>query len=162
MTCKTTCSCDTHGKCERHGIKKHPGWFKLCQTNQLFTDAWDNGTGPGQQLERSKEPTVIKTKVDTAALWRELHLYAVEHFANWDEKEAKRWYRRQWRPRIPKYGCSCQEHWKELEKTFPLVFDDPISFFESTWRNHNMVSETHSKRPTITLEEAYELYWSGK
>ena len=159
MTPKTTCTCPIAGMCERHQIKKNTGWWKLCQTNQGFVDSWDAGIGPGQDTEQ-RQPTIIIQRAKTAEIWLRLHKFAPENAANWDARTARRWYCRVWLPTVPRYGCKCQEHWRELTKKFPPDFSSPKAFFEWGWARHNDVSITHSKKPTITLEQAYAMYWA--
>jgi len=96
--------------------------------------------------------------------WLALHRYAVEHCNDWDEVTAERWYLIRWLRTVPKYkpdgaSCGCQTHWAELTKQYPPDFSSPIAFFEWAWARHNDVSTMHSHRPTISLAEAYQLYW---
>lgn len=42
------CQCTGPGWCERHQIKKSPHWVHLCQTNERYWQAWEEGRGPGQ------------------------------------------------------------------------------------------------------------------
>lgn len=44
-----SCVCPLAGYCERHKINKGNTWHSLCQTNQKYFDAWEQGYGPGQQ-----------------------------------------------------------------------------------------------------------------
>ena len=44
----TGCTCDRPGWCERHHMKKSPHLHMLCRNNQSYFDAWENGSGPGQ------------------------------------------------------------------------------------------------------------------
>jgi len=160
VPCRTSCTCDSPGQCHRHNVKKPLGWWTLCRTNAQFVQAWDEGTGPGQRKETTQEPKVIRARDDTANTWRLLHSYAVEHQFDWDPKAAKRWYFQEWLKKVPNYGCSCQKNWIELTKKFPPDFTSPRAFFEWAWARHNDVSEHHSKKPTITLNEAYAIHWT--
>lgn len=92
--------------------------------------------------------------------WLPLHRYAPDHVATWDASRASNWYYNDWLPQIPSYGCPCQAHWDELTQQNPPDFSSPGAFFQWAWARHNDVSTTHSKRPTISLDEAYQLYWS--
>ncbi len=96
--------------------------------------------------------------------WDSLHRYAYEHRNDWDATTAERWYLIRWMRTVPKYKpdgapCGCQTHWAELTKQFPPDFSTPQAFFEWGWARHDDVSRLHSKRPRITLEEAYAIYW---
>jgi len=42
------CTCGSFGFCARHGIRKGPHWFRLCQTREDYRQAWEEGRGPGQ------------------------------------------------------------------------------------------------------------------
>lgn len=44
-----SCICPLAGWCDRHKINKGETWHLLCQTNQKYFDAWEQGYGPGQQ-----------------------------------------------------------------------------------------------------------------
>ena len=44
----TDCQCSEPGWCERHGMHKPEGWWKLCQTHDDYFRAWEGGWGPGQ------------------------------------------------------------------------------------------------------------------
>ena len=48
------CECPEPGWCERHKIYKTPHWHRLCQTNESYRKAWDEGRGPGQQIPKRK------------------------------------------------------------------------------------------------------------
>ena len=159
VPCRTSCTCDNPGQCDRHNLKKPVGWWTLCRTNARFVQAWDEGTGPGQRKERNQEPMVLKARDNTAEVWRLLHSYAVDHQSDWDPKAAKRWYCREWLKKVPNYGCSCKRNWIELTKRFPPDFTSPQSFFDWSWARHNDVSTHHSKKPTITLDDAYAIFW---
>ena len=47
---KTGCECTGPGFCQRHGIYKGPGWFRLCQNAPGYFAAWEQGRGPGQNI----------------------------------------------------------------------------------------------------------------
>ena len=91
--------------------------------------------------------------------WLPLHRYASEHAVDWSPNTASHWYFEEWKPRIPTYGCQCEQHWKELENQYPPDFSSPQAFFEWGWARHDDVSRLHSHRPRLTLEQAYELFW---
>jgi len=95
--------------------------------------------------------------------WLAIHSYAVENQGSWIAENAKRWYSR-WLHTIPVFlsdsaSCGCQTHWAELTEKHPPDFSSPKAFFEWSWARHNDVSTLHSHRPTITLEQAYSIYW---
>jgi hypothetical protein len=43
------CQCTGPGWCERHQVNKTAAWVRLCQTNQRYWIAWEEGRGPGQK-----------------------------------------------------------------------------------------------------------------
>jgi len=47
------CECQKAGWCERHQVLKPQGWVRLCQVNNDYRSAWDEGRGPGQLLPGS-------------------------------------------------------------------------------------------------------------
>ena len=51
------CECAMAGWCERHRIVKSPHLLKLCQTNDSYFRAWEEGRGPRQ--DRTGEPQKI-------------------------------------------------------------------------------------------------------
>jgi len=85
--------------------------------------------------------------------WQPLHRYQYK-----DPESAKRWYYNEWLPKIPSYGCNCESHWKDLTEKYPPDFSSQKAFFEWGWARHNDVSREHSKKPQISLEEAYQIY----
>lgn len=93
--------------------------------------------------------------------WTTLHKYAPSNSKNWNIEDARQWYTNIWKPTIPRCG-KCREHWKELETRLPPDFSSPTSFFEWTWASHNDVSIKHSNKPTITLDQAYSIYWPSE
>lgn len=103
-----------------------------------------NGTG--------KDPVQHST-------WGLLHSYAPTNATKWNPAIARQWYDSEWTQLIPSCG-ECRVHWVELTKQHPPDFSSARVFFEWAWARHNDVSTQHSKRPTITLEEAYTIYWS--
>jgi len=90
--------------------------------------------------------------------WKPLHLYPLIRQYDWNPCWANRWYYETWKPNIPPYGCRCKENWQELEDKYPPDFSSPENFFRWGWERHNDVSRLHSKKPTITFEEAYKLW----
>ena len=162
------CECPVSGWCDRHALMKHDNWHQLCQRSEKYRRAWDAGRGPGQPKqpltvdEKKKRASRIADRNEkSAAAWRALHRYAVDNYLCWDEIEAARWYRKEWLRTIPRYGCKCQEHWRELTKKFPPDFSSAKAFFEWGWARHNDVSTNYSKKPTISLADAYSLHWTG-
>lgn len=64
----TQCQCKEPGWCERHKCLKHAHWHHLCQTNQAYFDAWEEGKGPGQILHHpGGKPAPVH--VDNAHGW---------------------------------------------------------------------------------------------
>ena len=97
-----------------------------------------------------------KSKVSA---WGVIHSYAPTNATKWNPATARQWYDTEWTPLIPSCG-ECRQHWAELTKQHPPDFSSARAFFEWAWSRHNDVSTMHSKRPTITLKEAYTVYWS--
>lgn len=91
--------------------------------------------------------------------WPPLHRYGPMNSRNWDSATAEKWYNQIWLPKVPNIGCSCQPHWAELTKRHPPDFSSAKAFFEWGWSRHDDVSRMHSKRPLITLSQAYEMYY---
>jgi len=50
----TKCECPLVGYCKRHKVSKPNGWHKLCQTNEAYFSAWEQGRGPGQSGRNPK------------------------------------------------------------------------------------------------------------
>lgn len=46
----TGCECKEPGWCVRHQCEKHAHWHHLCQTNEAYFEAWEDGLGPGQPV----------------------------------------------------------------------------------------------------------------
>lgn len=46
----TECKCELAGFCKRHNVHKTEHWRNLCQTNERYFQAWENGTGPAQPI----------------------------------------------------------------------------------------------------------------
>lgn len=44
----TGCDCELAAYCNRHKVRKSPHLLYLCQTNESYYDAWEEGRGPGQ------------------------------------------------------------------------------------------------------------------
>ncbi len=64
---KTECECEEPGWCERHQCQKHPHFYKLCQSRPDYFQLWEEGRGPGQNLDllisdnkSSVEPGIIR------------------------------------------------------------------------------------------------------
>lgn len=55
-----SCTCPLAGFCDRHVIEKHEHWHSLCQTNELYREAWDGFRGPGQFNLKSKPLSRIR------------------------------------------------------------------------------------------------------
>jgi len=97
-------------------------------------------------------------EITTGSAWTLLHSYAPTNASKWNPTTARQWYDTEWTQLIPSCG-ECRQHWAELTKQHPPDFLSPRAFFEWGWARHNDVSTLHSHRPTISLAEAYQLYW---
>jgi hypothetical protein len=63
----TACECPVAGYCQRHKITKGSGWHQLCQTKQSYFDAWEAGTGPGQDRKPDVSKEQRRKRVEEAA-----------------------------------------------------------------------------------------------
>lgn len=113
----------------------------------------------GVKLPTAVQQLAIRSSPPNA--WKPAHEYAPKNQHIWNIENAKQWYSNIWKPTIPRCG-KCREHWSELEKQYPPDFSTPRAFFEWFWARHNDVSRLHSKKPTITLEKAYSIYWPSE
>lgn len=110
-------------------------------------------------LGKDGTPKVIsKPPNKPMTAWQLAHTYAPSNRHRWNTDKAEQWYNNIWKSKIPSCG-ECKTHWAKLEKQYPPDFSSPKSLFEWFWARHNDVSILHSKKPTITLEEAYTIYW---
>lgn len=55
METMTICECPLAGYCKRHKLSKPIGWHTLCQTNESYFEAWEQGRGPGQAGRNPKQ-----------------------------------------------------------------------------------------------------------
>ena len=77
----------------------------------------------------------------------------------WNHEVELAWYLRRWLRTVPRGACgSCQTHWKDLTTDHPIDFSNPQAAFKSIWFLHNEVSRLYANHPTITLEQAYEIW----
>jgi hypothetical protein len=113
---------------------------------------------PAGSRSKIQQQVVRRTKYNH---WIPLHRYAVENAKNWDASEAEKWYN-EWSRKIPAINCECRRHWKELVAEYPPTFTNYQAFFEWGVARHNDVSMLHANKPTITLDDAYSLYWKGE
>jgi len=107
--------------------------------------------------------SVSNDSAQVVSPWLAIHSYSVQNQESWNAENAKRWYSR-WLHAIPVFlpdsaTCGCQTHWADLTEQYPPDLSSPRAFFEWSWARHNDVSTLHSHRPTISLAEAYQLYW---
>jgi hypothetical protein len=152
----TGCECPIAGYCERHKINKPGRLHDLCKTDQRFFDRWEKiPVVESTQLDPGKKMTPMNT---TTLLWKEAHEYAMAHEDNWDEAATRLWYQA-WVKRIPKFGCGCQDHWAAITRSNPPQFESPMAFFTWFWARHDEVSRTQSKKPELTLDEAFRIWW---
>ena len=47
----TGCVCEGPGYCQRHGVEKNDGWWRLCRGKPKYFAAWEAHRGPGQTQE---------------------------------------------------------------------------------------------------------------
>lgn len=151
-----SCICPNAGWCERHQVEKHQRWWELCKAGPHF-ELWEQGRGPGQAGTDPKIDFALKSKLEKGrAAWAALHSY--KQAGEWDAQRAKRWYS-EWKLIIPKYGCNCLKHWKELEEQYPPVFESEQTFWMWGWERHNDVNRRLGA-PEMSLAEAVSLWRS--
>lgn len=57
------CSCCAAGWCERHQCDKNEHWWQLCRTRPDYVRLWEEGRGPGQNIENKptgSEPSLLR------------------------------------------------------------------------------------------------------
>lgn len=128
--------------------KKRAAW------NRYFQD------GEHAEVDRSRNLTREQREAErieqSRACWLALHRYSIEHSGDWDEAAAKNWFAK-WQQTIPKYGCSCRRHWKEITRQLPPEFSSAQSFFQWSVDAHNAVNAKLAK-PKFNAGDAGELY----
>jgi len=143
------------------------GWNHYAESPQVFrclrcgsiVSVSDGTSAAAYRPVTGGETKSLSIKASTYNHWMPLHKYAPEHSTDWIPEMAEKWYLEIWIPKVPSIGCSCQSHWKGLTANHPPDFSSAKAFFEWGWARHNEVSDLHSHRPTISLEEAYSIYW---
>jgi len=131
-----------NGFCARHGIYKHPPWVRLCQTKQAYFDAWERGTGPGQERNeatRKEHADARERQIERYhELWRELHS---------EQNPTPEWFA-DWVSRVPNFGCSCRSWLREYIRDNPPRFDD---FYAWSVDLHNAVNAKLGKPVWVAL-----------
>jgi len=119
------------GDCSRHKMFKHPTWVRLCQTKQDYFDAWERGTGPGQERNeatRQEQADARERQIERYhKLWRELHS---------EQNPTPEWFA-DWVARVPNFGCGCRSWLREYLRDNPPRFDD---FYSWSVELHNAVN----------------------
>jgi hypothetical protein len=59
----TGCTCSEFGWCTRHKVYKGPHFFHLCQHNDRYFQAWEEGRGPGQKNEQLAAVAAADTRI---------------------------------------------------------------------------------------------------
>lgn len=147
------CHCELAGYCTRHKVKKATRLIELCKQRGEYWEAWEEERGPGQN-----QPAMRQEPQEGPAYnhWAALHYYPVKRQDNWNETQAKRFYR-SWVQAIPNsQGCACRQKWKKLDT--PIHFHSPAAFFESANCGHNQVNQSLGK-PILSLSEARSIWW---
>jgi hypothetical protein len=139
---------------------------EVCKAN--YPESWGfvhcDHSSPGKDYTKRKANQWVRNGYvsrNAPNQWTEIHerlAAAVRSNAEWNPIAEESWYRSEWVPKIPSYGCSCEEHWKQLTAEFPIDWTTARAAFGSFFRLHNIVSEKHAGRPTITLQEAEGQY----
>ena len=142
------CVCPIAGFCSRHGIHKPNHFHKLCQRGGDYWQAWERGRGPGQRKpvpESRKRVVSNRESVSQRgrAAWKAL-------FNDVHTKRALR----AWEKKIPKFGCGCNEFYKEWKRDNPP--GDSVGF-EWKWRLKSAVNEKLGK-DNLTLDEAIAVH----
>lgn len=66
------CQCTGPGWCERHGVRKSKHWVHLCQTNNGYWRAWEEGRGPGQLKSSGKSTSSTSVSVGPGSILSKL------------------------------------------------------------------------------------------
>lgn len=78
--------------------------------------------------------------------WRELHCHEGNDIA---------WLEGIWEPQIPRFGCNCEESYRQIKLETPFDFTSPETFFASGVNIHNRVN-VKLGRETWTHRQALE------
>lgn len=94
---------------------------------------------------------------DTATLWKELHLRALNYTVG--EKKSDASWLLAWTRKIPRFtkGCRCNEHWQKWYGKNRPDYSSSEAYFAWTVQAHNAVNE-RLKKPTWEVEQAREHY----
>jgi glycosyltransferase involved in cell wall biosynthesis len=95
-------------------------------------------------------------------LWSLIHQRHADAIKSgiWDEQVERKYHDIDWKYRIPMYGCNCQQHYADVERSISVDWSTAESAFRGMWERHNYVSEHHAGRPTISYEQSHRL-WTG-
>jgi len=96
---------------------------------------------------------------DTASLWKELHLRALNYEPDGGTKSSDASWLLTWSRKIPRFtkGCRCNEHWQKWYSSNRPDYSSREAYFAWTVKAHNNVNE-RLKKPTWTVEQAREHY----
>ncbi len=132
----------------------------------IFPNHWalpihcDHST-PGKDYRVQDEPERVSMAVSKPNPWQLIHSRIAEFLKDrskqWIAEDQKRWHDTQFIPLIPR-NCGCENHWDPLAKKIDWSTSD--SAFRSLWELHNEVSSKHAGNPTVSYEQALEL-WTG-
>lgn len=63
------CICSVSGFCEKHKVNKGKHWLKLCQTEDEYYQAWENGIGPGQSKDHPSSHRRVGSELKKLISW---------------------------------------------------------------------------------------------
>jgi hypothetical protein len=65
----------------------------------------------------------------------------------------KEWYTEIWLPQVPKYGCKCMEHWRQITHENPPDFASAEAFWVWGVHRHNDVNRRLGKREWLITSD---------
>lgn len=138
----------------------------ICETcGAIYPDSWPqpircSHRHPGKDYRERSRPIATSNTLKLNP-WQLIHSRLADYVKSakpWNSMEQILWYKSQFVPLIPRDGCGCEDHWEPIAKQ--LDWSSARAAFDSFHAAHNEVSRKHANRPTVTLEQAWEL-WSG-
>lgn len=104
-----------------------------------------------------KSLATAESTTDTAGLWKELHLRALNYTVG--EKTSDASWLLAWTRKIPRFtkGCRCNEHWQKWYALNKPDYSSSEAYFAWTVRAHNAVNE-RLKKPIWEVDQAREHY----
>lgn len=117
-----------------------------------------NHARPGADLTR--RPKVVDVPGPAINAWSIIHT-RLARFATsdepWNPVEQKRWHDTEFLPLVPR-DCSCHDHWGPIAAS--IDWSTAENAETSLYEAHNEVSSKYASNPTISIEQAREM-WRG-